>query len=102
MNPNDNRDQTMEKAVQCIAIAGSLALFAAGAIADDDLKGTIDSVDPANGSFVVQGITIHTDDRTDYDDGLTGIGDLQPGMRVDVEYESRQGRNYAEEIELDN
>lgn len=102
MNPNDNRDQTMKKTVQRIAIAGSLSLFAVGAIADDDIKGAIDSIDADSGSFVVQGITIHTDDRTDYDDGLTGIGDLQPGMRVDVEYESRQGRNYAEEIELDN
>jgi hypothetical protein len=88
--------------LKCIAIAGSLSLFAVGAIADEDLKGTIDSVDATNGSFVVQGITVHTDDRTDFDDGLTGIGDLQQGMQVEIEYESREGRNYAKEIELDN
>lgn len=85
-----------------VAIAGSFSLFAVGAMADQDLKGTIDSVDAGNGSFVVQGVTIHTDDRTDWDDGLTGIGDLKQGMAVDIEYNSRDGRNYAEEIELDN
>lgn len=88
--------------LKSVAIAGSLLLVATFAVADDDIKGPVSAIDAANGTFVVQGITIHTNDRTDYDDGLTGIGDLKEGMRLEVDYETREGRNYAKEVELDN
>ena len=85
--------------------AASMALalsFSTGALADDDLEGKIESIDQQARSFVVNGKTIHTDDRTDYDDDLNQFSDLQVGQRVEVDYVTRDGRMLAEEIELDD
>ncbi len=50
----------------------------------------------------VQGITFHTLASTDYDDGLDRFEDLQVGQKVEVDFEYRDGRHIATEIELDD
>lgn len=84
-------------------IAATTALVAAPqAFADDDVEGRISSINYAERSFVVNGLTIHTDRRTDYDDGLRRFGDLRVGQKVEVDYKTRNGHRIAEEIELDD
>jgi hypothetical protein len=59
-------------------------------------------VEPSNQSFVVQGITFYTTESTDYDDGLKSFTDLRPGRKVEVDFEYRDGKHYAIEIELED
>lgn len=68
----------------------------------NDLEGHIESVNAGEQSFVVQGITFHVTERTDYDDGLRTFEDLAVGQRVEVDFEYREGRHYALEIELED
>ncbi len=85
--------------------ATAIALLAAPQMAladDDDIEGRISTIDYEQRSFVVNGVTIHTDRRTDYDDGLRHFGDLRVGQRVEVDFKRRDGRRIAEEIELDD
>ncbi|HEX7115112.1 MAG TPA: DUF5666 domain-containing protein [Steroidobacter sp.] len=84
-----------------IAATGMLA-----AQADDDrdrdLEGEVESVDVSQGSFVVRGVTIHTDDRTDFDDEYRSLEDIKVGDRVEVDYIERDGRTLATEVERDD
>ena len=87
--------------------ATSIALLAAPQLAladddDDDIEGRISAINYEQRSFVVNGVTIHADGRTDYDDGLRHFGDLRVGQRVEVDFKRRDGRRIAEEIELDD
>jgi hypothetical protein len=65
----------------------------------DDLEGRIESIDPGDQSFVVQGIRFFATPSTDYDDDLSGFGDLKVGLTVEVDFEYRGGRHVAKEIE---
>jgi len=82
-----------------LVLAIPLAL-AAGAV-HADLKGTVESVDANARSFVVQGITVTTDERTEYEDGLSQFEDIQPNQQVEVDLEIQDGRHIAEEVELE-
>lgn len=84
-----------------LAVAASLTL-ASGAALAGDIEGTIESIDADAQSFVVQGITFHASSSTDYDDGLKGFDDLKVDQRVEVDFDYRDGRHYATEIELDD
>jgi hypothetical protein len=68
----------------------------------DDIKGAIESVDVAARTLTVQGITFHTAAATEYDDGLRRFEDLRVGDRVEVDFDYRDGRHVATEIELDD
>ncbi len=68
----------------------------------DDVEGRIESIDSENRSFVVQGIEFHALPTTDYDDGLNRFEDLQVGQKVEVDFDYRDGRHYATEIELED
>lgn len=83
------------------AVFGATVVMAATPALANDLEGVIESVDASNNSFVVQGIRFHTNDRTDYDDGLRRFEDLKEGQRVEVDFDYRDGRHIATEIELD-
>lgn len=72
------------------------------ALADDDIEGVITSLDAGGRTLVVNGITIHADDRTDYDDDLNSFADLKVGDRVEVDFVDRDGRKVAREIERDD
>lgn len=91
------------KTFKVLALAGALTLSPM-AFADDDrdIEGTIQSIDQQSRSFVVNGETFLTDDRTDYDDELKSFSDLKTGQRVEVDYVVRDGKRYAKEIELDD
>lgn len=52
--------------------------------AEHEVEGTIESVDPANQSFVVLGQLVYTDIQTRYEDIPGGFNDLAPGMPVEV------------------
>jgi cold shock CspA family protein len=39
---------------------------------------------------------------TDYDDGLKGFADLREGQKVEVDFEYRDGKHFATEIELED
>jgi hypothetical protein len=47
-------------------------------------------------------VTIHTDDRTDFDDDYRRFEDIKVGDRVEVDYIVRDGRNVAVELERDD
>ncbi|HLU18590.1 MAG TPA: DUF5666 domain-containing protein [Pusillimonas sp.] len=84
-----------------LALAVSLSSIAL-ANNDQDIEGEIESIDQQAQSFVVGGKTFHADERTDYDDNLKSFSDLKVGQRVEVDYVTREGKQYAKEIELDD
>lgn len=84
------------------ALIGATVMLTAQADDDRDLEGVVESIDASQGSFVVQGVTIHTDDRTDFDDEYRGLEDIKVGDRVEVDYIERDGRNIATEVERDD
>ena len=88
------------KALGSSVFAAAL-LAAASAAQANDLTGEIESVNATEQSFVIQGINMNTDDRTDYDDGLRSFDDLKAGDRIEVDFAYRNGRHVAEEIERD-
>lgn len=69
---------------------------------DNDTEGRIESIDRQSRSFVVNGMRIHADRHTDYDDDLHHFSDLRVGQKVEVDYANRNGRRLATEIELDD
>lgn len=85
-------------------LAGTLAALTAHADRDRDreIEGVVQSINAAERSFVVEGVTIHVDDRTDYDDEYRRFEDIEEGHRVEVDYMVRDGRNVAVEIEIDD
>lgn len=83
------------------AMAAVLASSAASAWADD-VEGTVEGVDAASRTLVVQGITFYTTAETDYDDGLKRFEDLRVGQRVEVDFDYRDGRHIVDEIELED
>ena len=84
-------------------LAAALALGAMAGLAHaDDVEGVIERLDAANRTLTVQGITFITTARTDYDDGLKNFDSLRVGQRVEVDFEYRDGRHYATEIELED
>jgi hypothetical protein len=91
----------MKFKIKIFMVVVLFVLWAGSAIAND-LEGHIESVDPNNQSFVVQGITFYTTESTDYDDGLKSFTDLRSGQKVEVDFEYRDGKHYAAEIELED
>ena len=87
-----------------LAVTGIAMLSApqAALADDDDIEGRITAINYEQRSFVVNGVTIYTDRRTEYDDDLRHFGDLRVGQRVEVDVKLRNGRRVAEEIELDD
>ncbi|MDX5363075.1 MAG: DUF5666 domain-containing protein [Pseudazoarcus pumilus] len=86
-----------------IRTAAACVLASAAATAwADDIEGSIEAVDAANRSLTVQGITFLTTPGADYDDGLRRFEDLRVGQRVEVDFDYRDGRHIATEIELDD
>lgn len=84
------------------AAAVSSLLFVSGSALANDLEGKIESIDADQQTFMVQGITFHVSGDTDYDDGLKRFEDLKEGQKVEVDFEFRDGRHHATEIELDD
>ena len=69
---------------------------------DHDVEGRIESIDAQSRSFVVKGMTLYADNRTDYDDELNRFSDLKVDQKVEVDYVMRNGKRVAKEIELDD
>jgi hypothetical protein len=91
------------KRISTTAVLAAVALgFGAPPTLADDLEGTIESIDRDRSSFTVQGIEFHVTDATDFDDGLKGFDGLQTGQRVEVDFQYRDGRHIATEIERDD
>ncbi|MFQ3789456.1 DUF5666 domain-containing protein [Halomonas sp. A29] len=84
------------------AASATLLLSLAAAAQADDIEGEIESVDADSQTLTVQGITFHTDDNTDYDDGLSSFDDLEVGQRVEIDFDYDGERHLATEIELDD
>jgi hypothetical protein len=68
----------------------------------DDLEGRIESVNQNEKSFIVQGISFFVTQSTNYDDSLKGFSDLREGQKVEVDFEYRDGKHFATEIELED
>ena len=102
--PSTLKGRPMQRTFTRLALGSFLALATATVAADDnrDVDGLIQSINPANQSFVVEGKTFHTTPKTRYDDGLTRFTDLKVGQDVEVDYRMRDGRYIATEIELDD
>lgn len=81
-----------------------LSLFFAAALLSpfalaNDVEGEVEKLDREEKSLEVQGITFYTNDSTRYDDELKSFDDLEEGQMVEVDFEYRDGRHYATEIE---
>jgi len=94
------------KSIRILQAAGLALALSLSSVAmadnDRDIEGEIESIDQQAQSFVVGGKTFHADDKTDYDDDLKSFSDLKVGQRVEVDYVTRDGKQYAKEIELDD
>lgn len=86
------------------ALGATLLLATSLVWADDnrDVEGLIQSINAAERSFVVGGMTFHVTDSTRYEDGLKQFADLKVGQDVEVDYRTRDGRHLATEIEPDD
>lgn len=91
----------MKKTALAVLLTSGLALSATPALAND-LEGYIESINADNQTFVVQGITFYATGATDYDDGLNRFSDLQVGQKVEVDFNYRDGKHWATEIELED
>lgn len=83
-----------------LAAGVALALCAGPALADD-IEGRIDALDAGAQTLTVQGIRFQVTDATDFDSGLRGFDDLRTGQTVEVDFEFKDGKHYATEIELE-
>ncbi|RFA31122.1 hypothetical protein CAI21_00195 [Alkalilimnicola ehrlichii] len=81
---------------------GGLLLLVVGNATANDIEGEIASINDDDSAFTVQGIEFFTDDDTDYNDGLNRFEDLAVGQRVEVDFEYRDERHFATEIELED
>ncbi len=91
----------MKRVFMGLLLSGLIVLGAAPALAED-IEGRITAIDADAQSFVVQGITFYATQSTDYDDGLRRFADLQVGQKVEVDFDFRDNRHYATEIELED
>lgn len=91
----------MKKHLNALLASFCLVLGSGPALADD-VEGRIESINPGEQSFVVQGIRFFVTKSTDYDDGLKQFADLKEGQKVEVDFEYRDGKHFATEIELDD
>lgn len=85
-----------------LILASVVLAGASMAVHADDIEGVVESVDVEAGRFVVDGIEFDIDSRTEWEDGLRSLADLRPGMRIEVDYDYRDGRRVATEVELDD
>lgn len=85
-----------------IAMAAVVMLAPTAPVQANDVEGVIERIDTAARTVTVQGITFETTAQTDYDDGLHRFEDLREGQRVEVDFDYRDGRHIAEEIELED
>ncbi|KKO20850.1 MAG: hypothetical protein DCC43_08360 [Candidatus Brocadia sp.] len=91
----------MKNYFKVLIVSLFLVLCLSSAFADD-LEGRIESINQSEKSFVVQGIKFFVTQSTDYDDGLKGFADLKEGQKVEVDFEYRDGKYFATEIELED
>ncbi|MCS4308047.1 serine protease inhibitor ecotin [Rheinheimera pacifica] len=90
----------MKLNLKTLLLATTVATVSISAQADD-IEGKIEAINAEAQSFVVQGITFFTETTTDYDDGLKTFADLKVGQNVEVDFEYRDKRHIATEIELE-
>jgi hypothetical protein len=90
----------MKNRLKALLLGSSLVLFSGYALAND-VEGEIESVNQGDKSFVVQGIQFFTTESTNYDDGLKEFNDLKAGQLVEVDFNYRDGKHYAMEVELE-
>lgn len=89
----------MKKTMLSLALASCLGMGASLAAANNDVEGPIESVNSADNTFVVQGITLHVNDRTRYEDGLKDFSSLAAGEHVEVDFVYEGGKHIAREVE---
>lgn len=70
---------------------------------DQELSGTVASVDSANSMFILTtasgAVTVQVSSATQYDDGLSALGSLQSGMNVTVDAAAQaSGQALATEV----
>lgn len=91
----------MKSYLRGLLLAAPFTLLSSAALAND-VEGKIESINKDDQSFVVQGITFFVNESTDYDDGLKSFDDLQVGQLVEVDFDYRDGKHHATEVELEN
>jgi len=92
----------MRTSLPGLLLAATILVLPSGVAASNEVEGRVESVDAATETFIVQGISFRVTASTDFDDGLSGFHDLQPGQKVEIEFEYRDGRHIAREIELED
>lgn len=80
-------------------LLASLASFAiAPTVWADDVEGPVESIDTEAKTLVVEGITFHLTEETEFED-IENFEAITVGQEVEVDYDERDGVHYAEEIE---
>lgn len=80
----------------------AIFLFASGSVFANDLEGEIEAIDAAEKTIKVQGFEFAVTDKTDFDDDAEEFADLKVGQEVEVDFEYRDGKHIAVEIEADD
>jgi hypothetical protein len=65
----------------------------------DNVEGKISAINSKAKTLVVQGKTFYVTPDTNFDDNLGSFKGLKVGQRVDVDYDRKNGKRYAAEIE---
>lgn len=65
----------------------------------DNIEGKISAINSKAQTLVVQGKTFYVTKNTNFDDNLGSFQGLKVGQRVDVDYDRKNGKRYASEIE---
>jgi hypothetical protein len=89
----------MNKTLVSLALASCLGMGASLAAANNEVEGPIESVNKGDNTFVVQGITLTVNDKTDYEDGLKDFSGLVAGEEVEVNFVYEGGKHIARDIE---
>jgi hypothetical protein len=78
-----------------VLLAGFSLVLLSSPVLADELEGRIESIKKSNQSFVVQGTEFFVTPSTKFEDGLKGFDDLKQGLKVEVEFQSRDGKHYG-------
>lgn len=65
----------------------------------DNVEEKISAINSKSKTLVVQGKTFYVTKNTNFDDHLGSFQGLKVGQRVDVDYDRKNGKRYASEIE---
>lgn len=84
------------------AILAATLVSLSSTVMADDIEGVIQAVDVNSRSVTIHNMPVTITDTTIYDGFRFEFSDLRPGMRVEIDYFSHDGKLVATKIERDD